>query len=105
MKKLPFILLITAGLMLAVVMFKIIQHRPLSQAGLADGQADEICYSLLKDWSEQPEMREKVRQATADNFFSEDECQDLLKYHTMIDEQAKRQRMDAYMDEAKDNVK
>lgn len=105
MKKLPFILPIVAAFLLAWAIFIITQHRPLSQAGLADGQADEICYSLLKDWSKQPEMREKVRQATADNFFSDDECQDLLKYHTMIDEQAKRQRMDDYMDEAKDNVK
>lgn len=105
MKKLPFIFLVIAGVMLAVAMFKIINHKPLSQQGLADGQADEICHSLLKDWSEDPRMKDQVRKAVADNFFSEDECRDLLKYNTEIDAQEKRERINTMLEEAKANVK
>jgi hypothetical protein len=101
------LLLVAAAGMLAVAGYKAMTFKSLdvTQVQFPDGEADEICYSLLKDWSEDPDMREKVQAATVDDLFTDDECQDLLKYHDLIDAQEKRARMDHYMEDAKANVK
>lgn len=101
------LLIVAAAGMLAVAGYKAMTFKPLkvTEVQFQDGEADEICYSLLKDWSEDPDMREKVQAATVDDLFTDDECQDLLKYHNLIDAQEKRARMDHYMEDAKANVK
>lgn len=101
------LLLVAAAGMLAVAGYKAMTFKSLDVAEVQfpDGEADELCYSLLKDWSEDAGMREKVQAATADNLFTEDECHDLLDYHDAIDAREKRERMDHYMEEARANVK
>lgn len=117
MKKiLPIILLGIAAICLAVAGWKAWTYQrayphtaPSSTVTIKEpsvpGDASIICFSLLKDFSEESIMQSKVREVIADGDFSSDDCQTLINYSDQVKAAEEARRKNQYFLDAKDNVK
>lgn len=106
------ICLIAAAACLAVAGFMAWSHKPLASAKpvtitapKAPGDASIICYSLLKDFSEDPVMKAKVGEVIADNDFSDKDCDTLVDYSKVVKAEEERRRKIQYMKDTQDNLK
>lgn len=70
----------------------------------APGDADIICYSLLKDYSEDSVMKGKVREVLADGSFSDDDCKTLVDYDKVVKEEERTRRKIEYFQQAQKNL-
>ncbi len=72
--------------------------------GLDVDSASIICYSLLKDFSEEEVMTSKVKEVIRDGVYTDDDCHVLIDFHNEIKKEEERRRKREYLKDAKVNV-
>lgn len=66
--------------------------------------ASIICYSLLKDFSEDDVMANKVKEVIRDGNYTDDDCHVLIDFHNEVKKEEERRRKREYLKDAKVNV-